>query len=118
MPDTRDFDGFCGEVEGVMGRYPGQIKSERSPDAEILKVFGDGASAVHRARHGLADVEELAHTAAEHHPYWRMLNAASEATRVVLDRWDGEISGEDLDRLAWAVSGMNDALGRLEPRDK
>lgn len=117
-PSAPDFDDFCMEIEGIIGRYPGQVKSEKDPDAEILKIFGEGASAIRRARHGLSDVEELAHTAAEHHPYWRMLNAVTEAARIVLDRWDDTISGEDLDRLAWAVSGMSDALDRLESRDK
>ena len=117
-PGTRDFDGFCSEVERCMERHADPLKSERYGDADILKVFGDGASALHRARHGLEDIEEMAYTVAEHHPYWRMLNAISEMARIVLDRWEDTSPDDDMDQLAWEVAGMKDALDRLSsPKD-
>ncbi len=88
------------------------LRYQHIQEAGILKVFGQGTTPLDLARHGLTDIEELAHTAAEHHPYWRMLNYVAEASRIILEKWDGTITQDDMEYLRWAVTSLQDSLGK------
>ena len=108
------FDEVCGDIGRILDRNDEPLRMARYADAEIACVYGPGASALHRARHGLDHIEEMAYTAAEHHPYYRLLNGITEIARVVLDRWDGTIGTEDAERLRWSLSRMGEALDRMD----
>lgn len=107
------FDAVCGDIGRMLDRSGKPFRLARYDGAEIACVYGPDASALHRARHGLDHIEEMAYTAAEHHPYYRLLNGITEAARVVLDRWDGTIDAEDADMLRWSLSRMGEALDRM-----
>lgn len=114
MAETSDdFGVVCRKVEAVLGRSGGPLRWGRYPDADIMCVYGQNASPLHRARHGLDHIEEMSYTAAEHHPYYRLLNGIAEAARVLLDGWDGKIGPEDADRMRWSLSSVSDALDRM-----
>lgn len=108
-----NFDAVCGDIGRILDRSGAPLRLARYADAEIACVYGPDASPLHRARHGLDHIEEVAYTAAEHHPYYRLLNGITEAARVVLDRWDDTIDAEDADRLRWSLSSMGEALDRM-----
>lgn len=105
-----DFYELCDHIERlVAGRnIPARVQAQM--DVGILTVYGPGASALHQARRGLTDIEEMAQTAAEHHPYWRLLNSTLESLRIVLDNWEGDISEEDLEYMHWAAGSLSDAI--------
>lgn len=105
-----DFDELCDHIERlVAGRnIPARVQAQRG--VGILTLYGPGASPLHQARRGLTDIEEMAQTAAEHHPYWRLLNGALESLRIILDNWEGDISEEDLADMRWAAGALSDAI--------
>ena len=114
MADINDsFGGVCQDIEKILYRRGGPIRLSRYPDAEIVCVYGQDASPLHRARHGLDHIEEMAYTAAEHHPYHRLLNGITEAARILLDEWDGTINTEDAERLQWSLANACNALDRI-----
>ena len=108
-----DFGRACRNVEKALDRAGAPVRWSRYPDADIACLYGPNASPLHRAVHGLGHIEEMAYTAAEHHPYYRLLNGITEAARVLLDRWDGTIGPEDADHMRWSISNVSDALDRM-----
>ena len=49
---------------------------------------------------------ELSYTVAEHHPYWKLLYSCVEISRIVLERWNDEISTDDVDEIRWMISEL------------
>lgn len=105
-----DFDELCDHIERLVAGHniPARVQAQKS--VGILTVYGPGASSLHQAKRGLTDIEEMAQTAAEHHPYWRLLNGALESLRIILDSWEGDISEEDLEYMHWAAGSLSDAI--------
>jgi len=56
---------------------------------------------------------ELSYTAAEHHPYWKLLYSCVEISRIVLERWNDEISTDDVDEIRWMISELQNSLNKL-----
>ena len=111
------FEDVCQELERTLSLSGSALALSRYSEANIASVYGLNASPLHRAKYGLEHMEELAYTAAEHHPYYRLLNGIVDAARIVLDRWDGVMDADDKDALYWSVSSLADALKRLKPAD-
>ena len=56
---------------------------------------------------------ELSYTVAEHHPYWKLLYSCVEISRIILERWNDEISTDDIDEIRWMVSELQNSLNKL-----
>ena len=56
---------------------------------------------------------ELSYTTAEHHPYWKLLYSCVEISRIVLERWNDEISTDDVDEIRWMISELQNSLNKL-----
>jgi hypothetical protein len=70
------------------------LKVEEDLALNIIKIFGENADSVSRAKNGLEDVVELAYTTAEHHPYWALLYNSSLISKTILEKWDTDITEE------------------------
>ena len=81
-------------------------------DANMIKIYGEG-SYVKRASSGLADVQELAYTTAEHHPYWSILFHASEISKTVLGKWESELTPDEMSEMSWRCDEIKMALDRM-----
>lgn len=81
-------------------------------DAGIVKVYEERSDALKKASSGLAEVLELAYTTAEHHPYWGMLYHATEISKTLLEKWDGELSQDNLSEISWRCDEIKMALER------
>ena len=57
---------------------------------------------------------ELSYTVAEHHPYWKLLYSCVEISKIVLERWDDEISAEDASEIQWMISELQNSLNKLK----
>lgn len=82
-------------------------------DAGIIKIYGEDSDHVKRAYSGLADVQELAYATAEHHPYWVLLYHANEISRTVLDKWDSQLTADQISEMSWRCDEIKMALQRL-----
>ena len=61
-------------------------------------------------------IAELSYTTAEHHPYWKLLYSCVEISKIVLERWDDEISTEDASEIQWMISELQDSLNKLKDK--
>lgn len=82
-------------------------------DAGILRIYGEGSDYVRRASSGLAEMLELAYTTAEHHPYWAVLYHASEISKVTLEKWESELTADQISEMSWRCDEIKMVLGRL-----
>lgn len=81
-------------------------------DAGIVKVYTEKSDALAKASSGLAEMLELAYTTAEHHPYWGMLYHAAEVSKMLLEKWDSELSQDNISEIAWRCEEVKMALER------
>lgn len=85
-------------------------------DAGIVKVYTDESDALKKASSGLAEVLELAYTTAEHYPYWGMLYHATEISKMLLEKWESDLSKDNLSEIAWRCDEMKMAQERAGER--
>ena len=68
---------------------------------------------VSRAEKALYDIQELADSTAEHHPYWALLYNCSQISKLILEKWNDELDEEDLSEIRWMVSGLQNSCDKL-----
>jgi hypothetical protein len=83
-------------------------------DASVVRIYGEGSDYIKRASSGMGEVMELAYTTAEHHPYWALLYNASEICKTVLERWESNLTADQISEMSWRCDEIKMALGRLE----
>src|SRR5918997_1793738 len=77
----------------------------------VDRIYGEGSHYIKRASSGLGEVMELAYTTAEHHPYWAILYNASEICKTVLDKWESELTQDQISEMSWRCDEIKMALG-------
>jgi len=92
------------------------IKIEEELNSDIVKIFGERISALSRAKNGLNDVEELALTTAEHHPYWNILYSCSQISKTVLEKWNQDLTEDELDEIKWSINELKNTCEKLKDR--
>lgn len=93
-----------------------QLKIEPDLDANIVKIFGEKIDSISRAKTGLDDLAELAYTTAEHHPYWSLIYHSSQISKITLDKWDDDLTKEELDEIEWSVDELKNNCKRLKEK--
>jgi hypothetical protein len=83
-------------------------------DAGIVRIYGEDSHYIKRASSGLGEVLELAYTTAEHHPYWAILYNGTEICKTILERWESELTADQISEMSWRCDEIKMALGRLE----
>jgi hypothetical protein len=92
------------------------IKTQSDLESSMVRLFGEQMSSLARAQSGLDDVSELAYTTAEHHPYWNVLYHACQISKITLDKWNGELTKEELDEISWSIDEMKNTCEKLKTR--
>ena len=69
---------------------------------------------VSRAERALYDIQELADSTAEHHPYWVLLYNCSQISKLVLEKWNDELTEEDLSEIRWMISELENSCNKLK----
>ena len=90
------------------------IKIEEDLALNIIRIFGDGADSVSRAKNSLEEVLELSYTVAEHHPYWALLYNCSQISKSLLEKWNDDLTKEDLSEIRWMVSELENSCNKLK----
>ncbi|HJU13066.1 MAG TPA: hypothetical protein VJ792_01240 [Candidatus Nitrosotalea sp.] len=87
-----------------------------SSDVEhgIVKIYGENASTLERAKEALEEVAELAYDTAEHHPYWNLLYDGSQILKIVLERWHENFSDDELAEIKWYAGKLKDSIANIQ----
>lgn len=111
------FEDFFKSIQGIVDSYTKQgtmLKVSSDLESGIIKVFGEGITSLSRAKDGLDDVSELAYTTAEHHPYWNLLYCSSQISKILLEKWNENLTGEEMDELLWLIGEMKNAHEKMQ----
>jgi hypothetical protein len=112
-----NFENFYDELLKLVKRYEQSntpLKIEKDLKNHIIKIFGEDITSLARAKNGLNDVSELAFATAEHHPFWNLLYSCSEISNTVLEKWQSELSKEDISDIEWAIRELTNCLEKLK----
>ena len=90
------------------------IKIEEDLNSDIVKIFGEKISSLSRAKNGLDDVEELALTTAEHHPYWNLLYNCSQISKTTLEKWNQDLTSDELDEIEWSINELKNTCEKIK----
>ncbi len=113
------FEEFYRSLEELVEAYSKKgtmLKLEPDIPSNIIRIFGEHMSSLARAKNGLDDVSELAFTTAEHHPYWNLLYNACQISKSVLEKWDSELTKEELDEMTWSLDELKNTCERLKEK--
>ena len=113
------FDDFFKSLQELIKSYEKKnlmIKTQSDLESNIVRLFGEQMSSLARAQSGLDDVFELAYTTAEHHPYWNVLYHACKISKINLDKWDGELTKEELDEISWSIDELKNTCEKIKAR--
>ena len=69
---------------------------------------------VSRAERALYDIQELADSTAEHHPYWVLLYNCSQISKSILEKWNDDLTEEDLNEIRWMISELENSCNKLK----
>ena len=95
-----------------------QIKIESDLDYDSVKIFGEKMDSVTRAKLGVDDAVELAYATAEHHPYWAILYNCTEITKTILEKWDDDLTSEQLEEIKWNLKEIQNTISNIENKLK
>ncbi|MEM3117590.1 MAG: hypothetical protein QXN83_02905 [Nitrososphaerales archaeon] len=90
------------------------MKVRGDDDAGMIRIYGESSDMLKRAQSGLREVSELVYATAEHHPYWGIVYHTIEIARIVMERWNDELTNDELSELLWRVEEIKGVLERLK----
>ena len=83
----------------------------RTPTSFLIMDTHDDP--VSRAEKALYDIQELADSTAEHHPYWALLYNCSQISKSILEKWNDDLTEEDLSEIRWMISELENSCDKL-----
>ncbi len=107
----------AGEVRKLADRLQAEgiaLQVRAESEAGIIRIYGEGSDALKRALSGLQEVSELAYATAEHHPYWGLVYHAGEISRLLLEKWNEDLSSDEIGEIGWRVEEIRGLLERLK----
>jgi hypothetical protein len=94
------------------------VKMQSDLDSNTIKIYGERASALERAKEGLEDVAELAYATAEHHPYWNLLYNGSQILKIVLEKWNESLTTDEIKEINWYANEIKNSLDNVSSHHK
>lgn len=114
MSGFSDFHSSVMELRKKFEEKGLQLRIEKDAESPIIKIYGSDFSQLDRAKNGIEDALELSFTTAEHHPYWAILYNSSQIIKTTLDKWNSNLSKDDLDELQWSIKELEHTCKRLK----
>ena len=90
------------------------LRVEENLESNIIRIYGEKIDSISRAKNGIDDVAELAYTVAEHHPYWGLLYNCTQIAKIALDKWDDNLSKDELDEIDWSLDELKNTCKKLK----
>ncbi len=92
------------------------LKIQPDLEANIIRIYGEKTDSLALAKVGLEEISELAYTTAEHHPYWNLIYNSSQILKIVLEKWDDNLTKEELDEISWNTDEIKNTSRKLEEK--
>jgi len=92
------------------------IKVQPDLEANIIRIYGEKTDSLVLAKTGLEGISELAYTTAEHHPYWSLVFNSSQILKIVLEKWNDNLTKDELDEILWNIDELKNTVRKLEEK--
>jgi hypothetical protein len=92
------------------------VKIQPDLKSNIIRIYGEKTDSLVLAKTGLEEISELAYATAEHHPYWNLIYNSSQILKIVLEKWNDNITKEELDEILWNVDEIKNTARKLEEK--
>jgi hypothetical protein len=89
------------------------VKMNFDPSTSIIRIYGERSGGLALAKTGLEEIEELALTTAEHHPYWGLLYNGSEILKTVLEKWNDTLTEDEIKQIAWHADEIKNSSSHV-----
>jgi hypothetical protein len=89
------------------------IKIQPDLEANMIRIYGEKTDSLTLAKAGLEGISELAYTTAEHHPYWSLVFNSSQILKTVLEKWNDNLTKEELDEISWNADEIKNTARKL-----
>jgi hypothetical protein len=113
---TEDFLKLHDAISDLIKSYEQKnvlVKMQSDPDSDTIKIYGEKASVLQRAKIGLDEVAELAYSTAEHHPYWNLLYNGSQILKIILEKWNETLTEDELKEINWYADEIKNSLNNV-----
>lgn len=112
----KTFSNFYESLLELVKSYENQntmLKVEENLDSNIIRIYGEKIDSLSKAKNGMEEVAELAYAVAEHHPYWGLLYNCTQIGKTTLDKWNDDLSKEELDEIEWSIAELKNTCKKL-----
>ncbi|MGI0026686.1 MAG: hypothetical protein ACREAD_02455 [Nitrosopumilaceae archaeon] len=92
------------------------VKIQPDLEANIIRIYGEKTDSLALAKTGLEGISELAYATAEHHPYWNLIFNSSQILKIVLEKWDDDLTKEELDEISWNADEIKNTAKKPEEK--
>lgn len=92
------------------------LKLHPDLEANIIRIYGEKTDSIRLAKVGLEEISELAYTTTEHHPYWNLIYNSSQILKIVLEKWDDNLTKEELDEISWNTDEIKNTSKKLREK--
>ena len=109
---TEDFSKFYESLLELVKSFEKKnvlVKLNSDPDSNIIRIYGERSNGLALAKTGLEEIEELALTTAEHHPYWNLLYNSSQILKIVLEKWNDVLSEDEIKEILWYIDEIKNS---------
>jgi hypothetical protein len=89
------------------------VKLNSDPNSNVIRIYGEQSDGLSLAKIGLEEIEELALTTAEHHPYWNLLYNGSQIIKIVLEKWNDKLTEDEIREILWYTEEMKNASSNV-----
>ena len=86
----------------------------RTPTPFLIMNYNDDP--VSRAERALYDIQELADSTSEHHQSWALLYNCTQISKVILEKWNDDLTEEDLSEIRWMISELENSCQKLKDK--
>ena len=116
MTSFKDFNDSLLELVKSFEEKKTQLKVESDLESNIIKIFGENIDSLSKAKNSLDEITELAYTVAEHHPYWNLLYQCAQISRTILDKWEDDLSKDELEEIEWSIKELGHSCKKLKEK--
>jgi len=113
----KTFSDFYKSILDLIKSYENKnimLKVEQDLESSIIRIYGENFDSLARAKHGFEDISELSYTTAEHHPYWALLYHCTQIGKITLDKWNDELTKDELDEIEWSLKELKNTCEKLK----
>ncbi len=113
---TEDFSTFHESLLELVKSFEKKhvlVKLNSDLDSNIIRIYGEKSDGLALAKTGLEEIEELALTTAEHHPYWSLLYNGSQILKIILEKWNDVLTESEIKEILWYIEEIKNSSGNV-----